>query len=44
MAAGSNKFNDFAENQLTKFRTILHPAGCFRQWAVVNDNDDHRFA
>jgi len=23
-------FNDFVQNQLTKFRAVFHPAGCFK--------------
>jgi len=30
MTSGGNNFNDFAENQLTKFRAAFHPSRCFR--------------
>jgi len=25
----------FADSQLAKFRTVFHPDGCCKQWAVV---------
>ena len=38
VSGGNNNFNDFAENQLTKFRAVFHPAvGC-------RDDDARRFA
>jgi len=32
LTAGGNNFYNFADNQLTKFHAVFHPAGCFR-WA-----------
>ena len=35
MTAGGNNFNDFAGNQLAKFRAVFHPDGCCKQRAVT---------
>jgi len=36
---GGNNFNDFAEKEVTKFREVFHPAGCFRKWSGCCDNN-----
>jgi len=37
-------FNNFPENEMTKFSAVLHPTGCFRYILGFRGNNARQFA